>query len=161
MAAFKCWWVCCLFLRQRPGEERHTGQLTPDTCWTFAEYLWLFINLSAAADIHHPLLLGVCVCVSAHTHIHLPWGYSPLGWHTAVAPGRLHNIEWRMRPLTISVLLFFFKIEYTLNITTYRLLFFCFVFLNGEKILFLRMAVKTVWSLHYFHFTKKESQQVL
>lgn len=34
--------------------------------------LWLFINLSAAADIHHLLLLRAC---HTHTQTHGSWGY--------------------------------------------------------------------------------------
>lgn len=156
-----------LFVFKAASRRRKTtlasSHLTP------AEHLPSTCGYSSACQQQQTFIIhfhSVCVCVFLHTHVYTCLEDTeevPLGWHTAVAPGRLHNIEWRMRPLTISVLLCFFKIECTLTITTYSwgfFVLFCF-FKMEKKILFLRMAVKTVWSLHYFHFTKKESQQVL
>lgn len=70
--------------------------------------LWLFINLSAAADIHHPPLL--CVCLS-HSLSHANREVTervPSGLTHCCSPGRLHGYVWRMGPLTISVLLLSF-----------------------------------------------------
>lgn len=87
--------------------------LTPDiSAPNTHQDLWLFINLSAAADIHHPLTLRACL-FNTHTHTQRPQQYSegpPLAdtLFFSLALGRLRRYPWRMKPLTISVLLFLF-----------------------------------------------------